>query len=114
MMYPFIPLLRTPTGVREGLRHSMLKGEQLRLLKQWNDMGQQNRVKTFIGIIVLCIIMIFSFYFAMGFCSVYIESQNLFVIGWFITVLIDALVVEIVYELLIAAFYNCRTSSMFE
>jgi hypothetical protein len=114
IMYPFIPFFRTPSRIRSELRDSMHRGEQLKLLKSWGDMRQQNNIKSFIGIIILLVLIIVSFYFTFGYCALYVEAQKSFVMGWIFAVLIDALAIEFAFEFFIACLYYCRSNSCFE
>jgi hypothetical protein len=108
LMYPFIPFFRTPNLIRQSLRDSLHGGQQLRLLKAWGDMRQQNNIKTFIGIIILFILILVSFYFTFGYCAIYSGAQKTFVTGWVVAILIDALLFEFVLEFFIACMYYCR------
>jgi hypothetical protein len=105
IMYPLIPLFRTPNRVRQDIRHSMHQGHQLRLLKAWGEMRQQNTVKSLIGIIILFLLILVCFYFTFGYCSIYKLAQKNFVMGWVFAILIDALVLEILIEFFIACMY---------
>jgi hypothetical protein len=110
LMYPFIPFFRTPNSIRVSLRESMHQGQQMKLLKSWGDMRQQNNVKTFIGIIILFVLILLSFYFTFGYCAMYSGGQKSFLMGWVIAVLIDAVFFELAIEFLIACMYYFRNS----
>ncbi len=52
-------------------------------------------------------------YLATGYCAVWTEWKNRLVIVWFLTLLADFLIMEVVFEILILLFFMCRRSGKF-
>jgi hypothetical protein len=110
-VYFIIPLFRTKQKIKDNLYKTMSEDEvQLKLLKLWDEMKQQNFMKTLVGVVINLLFSLFAFYFSFSFCAVYITWQNVLLMGWIAAVLIDATLYEIGIEVMIFMFYSCRGS----
>jgi hypothetical protein len=111
-LYFFIPFFRTRQKLKDNLYKTMQEEEvQLKLLKEWEEMNQENIRKTVIGVVINLIFSFFAFYFTFSFCAVYTPWQKVLMFGWIASVMLDALMYECGIELIVFLFYWCRGCS---
>ena len=95
---------------RRLLKLVLMKG-QLIVLKEYEDMQCVNTFITIIGLLISLAIWAFSFYMSFTFYSVWKVQNKAFIYSFIITVAIDFLVLEFIYELFLALIYMKRKSS---
>ena len=89
----------------------VLMGGQLIVLKEYEDMQCVNAFISFIGMLICYTLWAFSFYMSFTFYSVWKVQNKAFIYSFIITVALDFLVLEFLYELFLAIIYMQRKSS---
>ena len=97
---------------RRLLKLVLLKG-QLIVLKEYEDMQCINTFVTFIGFLISLSIWAFSFYMSFTFYSVWKVQNKAFIYSFIMTIGLDFLVLEFIYELFLSIIYMQRKSSGF-
>jgi large-conductance mechanosensitive channel len=83
----------------------------LRILDEWEKLNQSHKVRNIIGLVIHLFIFGIALYFSFCFCAVYSSQAPTWLYALFCTILIDFLIFEIIWEIIIALFYNCRKKS---
>ena len=84
------------------------KNTGILILKEYENLKNKMYIKNIVFIVLECLLFIVSFYFSFGFCSTYQYQSFTFGIGFFVLFVLDSLVFEFVYELIITLFYSFR------
>ena len=87
----------------------ILKDGGINALKQMEDIINKGRFFwNLMGIIIQIIYVIIGFYFSFGFCATYKYQSSTFCLGLILTCAIDFIVMEIVWEIIIALLFYIR------
>jgi hypothetical protein len=89
----------------------VLMSGQLIVLKEYEDMQCVNAFIASIGMVICYAIWAFSFYMSFTFYSVWKVQNKAFIYSFIITIGLDFLVLEFLYELFLAIIYTQRKSS---
>ena len=95
---------------RRLLKLVRFKG-QLIVMKEYEDMQLANNILTVVGALICYGIWIFTFYMSFAFYSVWKVQNKAYVYSFFITVGLDFVGLELLYELFLAIIYMQRKSS---
>ena len=110
-MHFFTIFFQVSNKQRRRLLKLVLMSGQLIVLKEYEDMQCVNTIITFIGMIIGYAIWAFSFYMSFTFYSVWKVQNKAFIYSFIITIALDFLVLEFIYELFLAIIYMQRKSS---
>ena len=80
-------------------------------MKEYEDMQLANNILTVVGALICYGIWIFTFYMSFAFYSVWKVQNKAYVYSFFITVGLDFVGLELLYELFLAIIYMQRKSS---
>ena len=110
-MHFFTIFFQVSLRQKRKLLKLVLMSGQLIVLKEYEDMQCINGFVTFIGMIISLAIWAFSFYMSFTFYSVWKVQNKAFIYSFLITIAIDFLILEFIYELFLAIIYMQRKSS---
>ena len=96
---------------RKTLFNVVIYGGQLKVLKEWETLKDQNKYKNVIGVIICLIIWIFNFYITISFNAVWKFQNSAFFISFIFAFVLDFIVFEFGVELIICLFYAYRKNS---
>ena len=84
------------------------EGRGLQLLKDYNTLMGKTFWWNLSGVIIQWIYNVVAIYFAFGFCATYYYQRTTFFIAFVTTVLADLIIVEVLWEFVIAVLYAIR------
>ena len=88
---------------------TIVKDGGINALKQMDDIINKGRFFwNLMGIIIQIIYVIIGFYFSFGFCATYRYQSSTFCLGLILTCGIDFIVMEILWEIIIALLFYIR------
>ena len=96
---------------RKSLFNVVIYGGQLKVLKEWETLKNQNKFKTVIGVIICVIIWFINFYITISFNAVWKFQNSAFLISFIFAFVLDFIVFEFGIELIICLFYAYRKNS---
>ena len=97
---------------KRRLLRLVLKKGQLIVMKEYEDMLCVNAIFTVFGALICYGIWAFTFYMSFAFYSVWKVQRRAYIYSFFMTVGIDFVVLDFIYELFLALIYMQRKSSL--
>ena len=105
-MLTYIVYIQLP--VLRELYIVVLQRSGLKIMRDYTKLKEKMFVRDIVFIVMQCLIFIASFYFSFGFCATYKTQAGTFGIGFLCVVILDAFVLEFLYEGFITLLYRYR------
>jgi len=108
IVLPLVYFFRTSDEVKERLYNLLEQESELTLLYEWKQMNSSNVKRSTIGFLINVILLLFAFYYTFGFCLIWVEWSTTLILCMIITLVFDAVILEILYELCVLLCYSCK------
>ena len=108
LVHLIIPFFVMTFYERKKIYRYAEKGENLYVYKIWCELNNKMNIKTIFAIIIIVIFWILNFYITLGFTAVWKVQRVAFIVCFFITIVLDLVVGEIIMEGICALLYSKR------
>jgi hypothetical protein len=109
--YPLGMIFHIPIEVFRELYWTIILEPGLKILKDWEENNKGNFCRNLWGLFIHIIIYLLAFFISFGFCTVYQYQLTTWIFMLIAAIVWDFLILEIIWELIIAIFYSLRKKS---